>query len=186
MEVQFPSGFTADLDTLPSLEVSENVMKVETKNGHSTVIVYFDHLSRKEICPTLDAFRTQKVAEQRPASVTIYDYYDSCTFKICSIWLFLITSNLKFIQIFCFRFFHIVARRARMFYKMREATLCDICEGTDCSDTCQIRASKQRSGTSAFDDEEQIARVTPTSHSSTIQNSIFILVATFSLKYLTN
>lgn len=79
MEVQFPSGFTADLDTLPSLEVSENVMKVETKNGHSTVIVYFDHLTRKEICPTLDAFRTQKVAEQRPASVTIYDYYDNCT-----------------------------------------------------------------------------------------------------------
>lgn len=86
MEVQFPSGFTADLDTLPSLEVSENVMKVETKNGHSTVIVYFDHLTRKEICPTLDAFRTQKVAEQRPASVTIYDYYDNCTlFRLISL-----------------------------------------------------------------------------------------------------
>lgn len=78
MEVQFPSGFTADLDTLPSLEVSENVMKVETKHGHTVVVVYFDHLTRKEICPTLDAFRTQKVADQRPAAVTIYDYYDNC------------------------------------------------------------------------------------------------------------
>lgn len=74
-----------------------------------------------------------------------------------------------------------------MFYKMREATLCDICEGSDCSDTCQIRASKQRSETSsAFDDEEQIARVTPTDHSSRIENSIYLLVATILLKYLTN
>lgn len=81
MEVEFPSGFTADLDTLPSLEVSENVMKVETKNGDTVVVVYFDHLTRKELCPTLDAFRTQKVAEQRPAAVTIYDYYDNCEFK---------------------------------------------------------------------------------------------------------
>lgn len=81
MEVQFPSGFTADLDTLPSLEVSENVKKVETRNGDTTVIVYFDHLTRKELCPTLDAFRTQKVADQRPAAVTIYDYYDNCTFE---------------------------------------------------------------------------------------------------------
>lgn len=80
MEVEFPSGFTADLDTLPSLEVSENVMKVETKNGDTVVVVYFDHLTRKELCPTLDAFRTQKVAEQRPAAVTIYDYYDNCEF----------------------------------------------------------------------------------------------------------
>lgn len=79
MEVQFPSGFTADMDTLPSLEVSENVMKVETKHSHSTVLLYFEHLTRKEVCPTLDAFRTQKVAHQRPASVTIYDYYDNCT-----------------------------------------------------------------------------------------------------------
>ena len=81
-------------------------------------------------------------------------------------------------------FFVILARRARMFYKMREATLCDICEGSDCSDTCEIRASKQRSETSVFDDEEQTARVEQTSHSSTIQNSINILVATFLLKYL--
>lgn len=78
MEVQFPSGFTADLDTLPSLEVSENVKKVETKDGDTVVVVYFDHIGRKEICPTLDAFRTHKVAMQKPAAVTLYDYYDNC------------------------------------------------------------------------------------------------------------
>lgn len=79
MEVQFPSGFTADLDTLPSLEVSENVKKVETKDGDTVVVIYFEHIGRKEICPTLDAFRTHKVAMQKPAAVTLYDYYDNCT-----------------------------------------------------------------------------------------------------------
>lgn len=78
MEVNFPSGFTADLDTLPSLEVSEHVKKVETKNADTTVIVYFDSLGFKEVCPTLDAFRTHKVAKQRPSDVIIYDYYDNC------------------------------------------------------------------------------------------------------------
>lgn len=80
MEVNFPSGFTSDLDTLPSLEVSENVKKVETKNGDSTVIVYFDNIGVKELCPTLDAFRTHKVAKQKPSAVTIYDYYDNCKY----------------------------------------------------------------------------------------------------------
>lgn len=68
---------------------------------------------------------------------------------------------------------------------MREATLCDICEGSDCSDTCQIRASQQRSAKSAFDDEEQIARITPTSHSTAIHSSALILVATCLFNYLT-
>lgn len=78
MEVEFPSGYTADLDRIPSIESSENVKKVETKNGDTVVIIYFDNLSTKELCPTLDAFRTHKVANQKPAPVTVYDYYDNC------------------------------------------------------------------------------------------------------------
>ncbi|XP_055295249.1 thioester-containing protein 1 allele R1-like isoform X3 [Sitodiplosis mosellana] len=157
MEVHFPSGFTADVDTLPSLEVSENVMKVETKNADTVVVVYFDHLTRKELCPTLDAFRTQKVAEQRRAAVIIYDYYDN-------------------------------SRRARQFYRMRETTLCDICEGSDCSDTCQIRASQQRSSNGSFDsyfEGEERARVMETSNSPTIYSSTLVLVASLLLTYLT-
>ncbi|XP_031630826.1 CD109 antigen-like isoform X2 [Contarinia nasturtii] len=154
MEVQFPSGFTADLDTLPSLEVSENVMKVETKNGDTIVVIYFDHLTRKELCPTLDAFRTQKVAKQRPAAVTIYDYYDN-------------------------------SRRARQFYKMRETTLCDICEGSDCSDTCQIRASQQRSYESSLLDDEEYARVMETSNSQSLYVSEIILVVSLLSTFLT-
>lgn len=77
MEVAFPSGFTADLDTIPSLEASEKVKRVETKNGDTTLVIYFDNLDRKERCPTMTAFRTHKVAEQKPAAVTVYDYYNN-------------------------------------------------------------------------------------------------------------
>lgn len=78
MEVRFPSGFTADLETIPSLEATENVKLVETKSGHTVMVIYFEYLGAKELCPTVDAFRTHKVAMQRPGVVTVYDYYDTC------------------------------------------------------------------------------------------------------------
>ncbi|KAK9304587.1 hypothetical protein QLX08_004027 [Tetragonisca angustula] len=77
MEVTLPSGFTVDKESLPSLEVSQNVKRVETKNGDTVVILYFDEMNREEYCPTVSAFRTHKVAKQKPVPVTIYDYYDS-------------------------------------------------------------------------------------------------------------
>ncbi|XP_017758263.1 PREDICTED: CD109 antigen-like isoform X2 [Eufriesea mexicana] len=77
MEVNLPSGFTVDKESLPSLEVSQNVKRVETKNEDTVVILYFDEMNRQEYCPTVSAFRTHKVAKQKPVPVTIYDYYDS-------------------------------------------------------------------------------------------------------------
>lgn len=77
MEVNFPTGFTADVFTLPSLE-SDIVKKVEAKNDDTTVVIYFDRIGIRELCPTLDAFRTNKVAKQRQSAVTIFDYYDNC------------------------------------------------------------------------------------------------------------
>lgn len=77
MEVSLPSGFTADRDSLPSLEVSQNVKRVETKDGDTIVVLYFDKMDRHEYCPTISAFRTHKVAKQKPVPVSIYDYYDS-------------------------------------------------------------------------------------------------------------
>ncbi|XP_068084683.1 CD109 antigen isoform X2 [Anabrus simplex] len=77
MEVTLPSGFTVDSDALPSLRVSQNVKRVETKEGDTVVMLYFDKMMREEFCPTVSAFRTHKVAKQKPVPVTIYDYYDS-------------------------------------------------------------------------------------------------------------
>lgn len=85
---------------------------------------------------------------------------------------------------FIFNFTFFAARRARQFYKMRETTLCDICEGSDCSDTCEIRASKQRSYDSLFDDEE-FAKVMETSNSQSIYVSNIILVVCLFFTILT-
>lgn len=42
MEVSLPSGFTVDSDALPSLQLSQNVKRVETKDGDTVVMLYFD------------------------------------------------------------------------------------------------------------------------------------------------
>ena len=46
MEVTLPSGFTVDADALPSLRTSQNVKRVETKNGDTVVVLYFDKVCR--------------------------------------------------------------------------------------------------------------------------------------------
>ncbi|KAH8413116.1 hypothetical protein KR009_008160, partial [Drosophila setifemur] len=77
MEVQLPSGFVVDRDTLPTLESSERIKKVETQNRNTKVVIYFDYLDRREVCPTLHAYKTVKVTKHRPVAVVMYDYYDS-------------------------------------------------------------------------------------------------------------
>ncbi|CRL02685.1 CLUMA_CG015756, isoform A [Clunio marinus] len=77
MEVTFPSGFTFDTDTTPVLKATETVKKVETKDEETVVVVYFDNLSDKMICPEFKAYRVHSVAKQKPAPVIIYDYYDN-------------------------------------------------------------------------------------------------------------
>ncbi|KMY88827.1 CD109 antigen [Drosophila simulans] len=77
MEVHLPSGFVVDRDTLPTLESSERIKKVETQNRNTKVVIYFDYLDRREVCPTLHAYKTVKVTKHRPVAVVMYDYYDS-------------------------------------------------------------------------------------------------------------
>ncbi|XP_019757340.2 CD109 antigen [Dendroctonus ponderosae] len=77
MEVTLPSGFTADGDSLPSLEVSQNVQKVATSHENTKILLYFNNLTVTEYCPTVSAFRTHKVAKQKAVPVVIYDYYDT-------------------------------------------------------------------------------------------------------------
>ncbi|XP_027843967.2 CD109 antigen-like isoform X1 [Aphis gossypii] len=76
MEVTLPSGFTVDNDALPSLRLSNNIKRVETKDGDTVVMLYFDKMMAEEYCPTISAFQTHKVANQKPVPVTVYDYYD--------------------------------------------------------------------------------------------------------------
>ena len=47
-----------------------------TEREGTKVVIYFESFEKKEICPTVEAFRTHRVAGQRPAYVVMYDYYD--------------------------------------------------------------------------------------------------------------
>jgi hypothetical protein len=42
MEVALPSGYTADPDSLPSLRSTPFIQRVETSEGDTKVILYFD------------------------------------------------------------------------------------------------------------------------------------------------
>ena len=120
MEVNLPSGFTANMDTLPALRRYKGVKRVETQKQDTKFVLYFENLSRAEVCPTISAYRTHRVANQKPAAVLVYDYYDQ-------------------------------SRKARAFYDVVPATLCDICQGDDCPDDgCPDRPIFQNYGSYAF------------------------------------
>ncbi|GAB6021255.1 CD109 molecule [Chamberlinius hualienensis] len=102
VEVDLPSGYTVDKDSLPALLNIKDIKRVESKPGDSGVVIYFDKLNKgEEVCPTVKAFRTFKVAKQKPTAVKAYDYYD-------------------------------LGRSARSFYQAEAATLCDICDEEEC------------------------------------------------------
>lgn len=79
LEVSLPSGFSTEADLLYKLTKTPNVKKVETKDGDSVVVLYFDNLKiDKPVCPLVEAYRAHIVAEQKPVPIVVYDYYDSC------------------------------------------------------------------------------------------------------------
>lgn len=83
MEVSLPSGFAAEPDLVDTLMRTSNVKKVETRNGDSVVVLYFDYLKVNEpMCPLVEAYQAHIVAEQKPAPIVVYDYYDSCEYSI--------------------------------------------------------------------------------------------------------
>lgn len=81
LEVSLPSGFGTDAESMYALAKYEYVKRVETKNSYTVFVLYFDHLKANElICPVFEAYRRDKVAEQKPVPVLVYDYYDSCKY----------------------------------------------------------------------------------------------------------
>lgn len=76
MEINLPSGYTVDKDSLPALLRVTDVKRVESKDGDSKVVIYFDSLGNTDVCPTVKAYRTYRVAKQKPTAVRVYDYYD--------------------------------------------------------------------------------------------------------------
>ncbi|KAH8412667.1 hypothetical protein KR009_004419 [Drosophila setifemur] len=78
LEVSLPSGYTADEESFKEIREIERVRLVETKNGDSVVVVYFENLAKSQTkCIPIEAFKTHAVANQKPSSVVLYDYYDT-------------------------------------------------------------------------------------------------------------
>ncbi|XP_053673861.1 thioester-containing protein 1 allele R1-like [Anopheles nili] len=77
MEVDMPSGFIVENDTLEQLKKHALVKKVETKRGDTTVVLYFDNIGEKMVNLELAAFQKHEVENAKPANVIIYDYYDN-------------------------------------------------------------------------------------------------------------
>jgi len=77
MEVELPSGYVADLESLrTSTQKAADVKRIDTSNNDGTVVIYFDRVTKEKQCITVPAFRAHKVANNKPVPVTIYDYYD--------------------------------------------------------------------------------------------------------------
>lgn len=78
LETTLPSGFTVNSELLNGLKSTQSLVKrIETKNGDTVAIIYFDHLTTEPITLKIDGFREHLVEEQKPASISIYDYYDN-------------------------------------------------------------------------------------------------------------
>nr|AEC50086.1 TEP isoform 2 [Pacifastacus leniusculus] len=77
MDVSLPSGYIVDNDLIPGLYDYTGVKLVEKKADDSGVVVYFDYLTPAEVCPTVSAYRINKVAFRKASAVRVYDYYDT-------------------------------------------------------------------------------------------------------------
>lgn len=82
LEVALPSGFVYNTDMLERLKSTiKTVKRVDTKNADTVAIVYFDYISVDPLHVVVDGFREHEVAEQKPAAMKIYDYYDDCEYN---------------------------------------------------------------------------------------------------------
>lgn len=58
-----------------------HTQRVETKRRNTVVVIYFDYLDRREVCPTLHAYKIVKVTGHQLVPVIMYDYYDNGELK---------------------------------------------------------------------------------------------------------
>lgn len=76
MEVSLPSGYQADEESFPSIQKHDVIKRVESQDGSTNVVIYFDRIGVEELCISVPAHRSHKVANQKPVPVRVYDYYN--------------------------------------------------------------------------------------------------------------
>lgn len=53
MEVALPSGYTAEVDALPSITRAKEVKRIDTSDGDTNVIIYMDRVSTSFVCSSI-------------------------------------------------------------------------------------------------------------------------------------
>lgn len=113
MEVVMPSGYTVERESLDGIPADvEPVKRTEMKNSETVAVIYFDEIGAEELKISLRAIQTVEVKELKPASITVYDYYDSCE---CTNIMFA-----DFAEIFLFISFSVSALRSQISYSLTE------------------------------------------------------------------
>ena len=98
VEVNLPSGYAVDRDTLDDLKNVAQYKRHDLENEDSQVSVHFDTIfSHTAACFTVPGNRLFKVGNPVAAFVTVYDHYDT-------------------------------TRKATAYYKLPQVSICDICK----------------------------------------------------------
>ncbi|CAG7823806.1 unnamed protein product [Allacma fusca] len=98
IEVNLPSGYTFDPETLNDLHSVTNFKRQELKQQNEKLNIYFEFIPKEpETCIYVEAMRSFKVGKAMPAIVKVYDYYET-------------------------------SRKAMMFYEVPEVNFCEICQ----------------------------------------------------------
>lgn len=58
MEVGLPSGFQADSETFPSIKKLDKIKRIETQEGDTNVVIYFDRVC---FCKSKSVFEMVKI-----------------------------------------------------------------------------------------------------------------------------
>ena len=77
LEVNLPSGYAVDRDTLNDLKKVADYKRHDLENGDSQVGVYFDDVSSHIACFTVQGNTLFKVGNPAATFITVYDYYDT-------------------------------------------------------------------------------------------------------------
>ncbi|CAG2173020.1 unnamed protein product, partial [Oppiella nova] len=73
MEVELPSGYVADMESLPG---APDIKRVDTTKGDTNVVIYFDRITRSKIFLTVCGHRTHRVVNTKAVPIVVYDYYN--------------------------------------------------------------------------------------------------------------
>ncbi|XP_073826198.1 thioester-containing protein 1 allele S1-like [Musca autumnalis] len=77
MEVNLPSGYTSNDEDSNDLLENEIIQRIEAKNDQTTIIIYFEKLTANvRNCLNILAVKIHDVIQPKPASISIYDYYN--------------------------------------------------------------------------------------------------------------